>query len=736
MSFASVRASLIFIHRWAGLILTPIFLVIILSGAVLSFKPILNSGDAGAPRAPAATTDVATLSALVGKLEGAGRISSISVADQGKAIDVAGGTPDLAGRWDIASATRTAAPAGGIDVFRTAESLHKSLLLGLGIVVEIASFIMLAIMVAGPFLAWLRFRNSLIGWHMAVGWCLLPVTLIAPVTAVMLTLGLGQGARPPMPRATRAVAFSEAIATVGREMDASRIVMLRRFRGDTVMVRVAGDKGGTFVVSDTGVTALTGGPSLVKQIHEGTWGGVWSGSLNVLISLALFALTLTGFISWYRRWRRDRAAPLAAGADILVAHASQTGTAARLAGETCAALKRAGESATVAPLGTLAAADLARFRLVLVIAASTGEGEVPDGARRMVAGLAKARLNGVRFALLGLGDRTYARFCGGAHSVRAALLAAGASEALDMMEADGEPGTAWVSWLDRLRAELGLKCDVAGLPPLSAPVMLTVAERERLDVAASGASQETWRIVLEAGEDLAFRPGDLVRLSAGDGARARSYSVGSSSLVDARRVELTVRLHQWQDAQGATHLGQVSGFLIREAVVGARIEARLDPHPGFNPPTDPQWPVIMIGAGSGIAPFPGFITERRASGRAGAAWLIFGNRHRAADFLWRELFEGALADGTLTRLDTAFSRDADDGAHVQQRLSQNAALVYEWLMEKKAVVYVCGRRAMAQAVEQALAGILVSEGRRTPEAAAEEIGRWLSEGRIRVDAFD
>lgn len=144
----------------------------------------------------------------------------------------------------------------------------------------------------------------------------------------------------------------------------------------------------------------------------------------------------------------------------------------------------------------------------------------------------------------------------------------------------------------------------------------------------------------------------------------------------------------------------------------------------------------MIAAGSGIAPFPGFIAERRASGRAGPAWLIFGNRHRDGDFLWRDAFETALADGTLTRMDTAFSRDPDDGARVQDRLREQAATAFDWLVEKQAMVYICGRRAMSEAVLEALADVLVTEGGLKPEAAQVEIEQWIGAGRVRMDTFD
>lgn len=737
MSFAPVRSVLIFLHRWIALILTPVFLVIIVTGGILSFKPILAEGptvmrDGGA--------DLPALTALLRKLEAAGQFGGVSVVDDGRAIVVMSQDPAIAGRWEIATGAHSPVSDGTAELFRTAQNLHKTLLLGLGIVVEVATYMMLAIMVAGPFLAWLRFRNSLMGWHTAVGWLLLPITLTSPVTAVMLILHVGQGSRPEMPRTKRPVPPSEAVMTAARTLDTTRIAGVRRFRGGTAMVQIASDgaanAGGAFIVTDSGVTPLTGGPSLVKQIHEGTWGGAWSGVVNLIVSFALLGLTVTGLVSWARRRLRNRARPLAAGADILVAHASQTGTAARLAAATAAALAAGGEKAAVAPLGAVKTKDLARFRLVLLIASTTGEGEVPDGARGVAKTLKGGLLSRVRFATLALGDSSYTHFCRGGQRLRSAFLAAGATEAVDLWEVDGDPSAAWVSWMDTLRAELELKCEVSGLAPVSAPVTLKVAARQRLDDPAKGSTQETWRILLQGESDIAFRPGDLVRLSAGAGERPRSYSVGSSSLVDPRNIELTVRLHEWAGADGMRRFGRVSGLLVNETAEGAMVEAMLDPHPGFNPPSDPQWPIIMIGAGSGIAPFPGFITERRASGRAGPAWLIFGNRHRDGDFLWRDLFEHALRDGTLTRMDTAFSRDPDDGARVQARLTQNAAAVFEWLVEKRAVVYICGRRAMAQEVEEAIADILVTEGGLKKDAARDEIARWLAEGRVRVDTFD
>jgi sulfite reductase (NADPH) flavoprotein alpha-component len=675
MSLAAVKPVLIRLHRWIGLVFAPVFLLLLLSGAVLSFRPIIS---------------------------------------------------------DLASASAQTATA--IDIFAMAKNLHKSLLLGLGIVVDIASWAMLAIMVIGPFLAWPRLRDSLIGWHGMLGWFLLPAAILSPLTAVLLTLSSGAG-HASRPSTARLVAIPRALAIAAPEVDLSRLVMAGSSGGMGPM-QAAGEHGGMFAVTDRAATVSTRGPSVLKQIHEGTWAGAWSGALNLAVSLGLLGLTVTGFSSWFRLWRLDRRGLIAAEADILVAHASQTGTAARVATATAQLLKEGGERVALAPLGTVSPDHLGRFRLLLIVAATTGTGDVPDGAMRFVKALRPATMSGIRFAILGLGDRTYANFCGGAEKLRAAMLEADGSEVAPLARADGDPIPTWTDWLGSLSANLGLRWDQAAAPAAGRAVHLRLADRHRLDDPGQGKTEETWSIGLESDEDLSFRPGDLLRLAPAQGERERAYSIGSSSLVDPRRIELTVRVHRWVDAAGREDFGRVSGHLVRVAPTGSRLSARIDPHPGFNPPEDPSSPIIMIGTGSGIAPYPGFLSERRASGRPGPAWLFFGNRHRKGDFLWAERFDTALKDGSLTRLDTAFSRDADDAVHIQARLMDAAEEVLCWLRDKKAAIYICGRSEMARGARQALAAILATHGGHSLQAAHAEVDRWVAEERIHIDAFE
>ena len=538
--FIAVRPLLIRAHRWIGVALAPVFLLVIISGAVLSFRPILSDP---APRPDAVSTvNVPALTSLLERLEGVGPISAIAIVDGGKTVDVASSAAGLAGAWDVTSGAPAAMSGRGVDVFAIAERVHISLLLGLGFVVEAASWAMLAAILVGPFLAALRFRNSLMGWHRALGWVLLPVVLVAPLTAVLMTLGVGRGGAP-LPVATHPVTISQALVRAAPAVDLSRLTSARTFRRGSVLMRIGGDNGGAFVVTDSATVMRSGGPGIVQQIHEGTWAGAWSGGLNFAISLALLALTTTGLWSWLGCMRSERGAPLASDAEILVAHASQTGTAESLAAATAQALVAGGEKAVATPIGSLAPEALRRFRNVLIIGATTGEGDLPDGAARFVARLTPESLTGVRFALIALGDRRYVHFCGGAETLRSALLEAGAEESAQMVRADGDPTAAWRAWLETLAADLGLRLADSG-SACAPPVTLRLVDRARLDDPRRGDTRETWAVVLASDLDLAFRPGDLLRIAPLGGGRERPYSIGSSSLVDPRRIELTVRLHR------------------------------------------------------------------------------------------------------------------------------------------------------------------------------------------------
>jgi sulfite reductase (NADPH) flavoprotein alpha-component len=156
---------------------------------------------------------------------------------------------------------------------------------------------------------------------------------------------------------------------------------------------------------------------------------------------------------------------------------------------------------------------------------------------------------------------------------------------------------------------------------------------------------------------------------------------------------------------------------------------------GFRLPADPARPIIMVGPGTGIAPFRAFLEERRVSGANGGNWLFFGDQRAATDFLYREELESMRADGHLTRLDVAFSRDQAEKVYVQHRMLEAAVELWGWL-EDGAHFYVCGDASrMAKDVDAALHEVISRAGGLTPEAATAYVAKLKEEKRYQRDVY-
>ena len=733
MSTAHFRSLLRRLHRWIALALTPVFVLVILSGAVLAFKPVLTAS-------PESTVSVsaATVAEALARIDPRGRANQVTVSPDASTLMVKSNNPaGPSGRFEMASG-ELAASQPGPDVFAIVLDLHKKLLLGLGIVVEIAAYAMTALILMGLALGLPRLRNTLSGWHLGIGWLALPVVLLAPLTGTLMALHIGGVDLPPV-QAGPPVALAVAVERVAEQGDGAAVLAARRFRGGSALVTTSGAAGQVMqmVQPDGSINTLTGGPGLVHELHEGTWGGVWSAGISFAGALALAGLTGTGAWGWWRRRRQRTAGSTDAGAATLVAFGSQTGTAARLAEATVQALRSAGEKVACASLDALSPAALAGYERTLLIVSTTGEGELPDPARRFMQQLPAADLAGSRFSMLALGDRRYGQFCGGGEQLRAALLGRGARELAPLERADGEPGGVWRRWLSGIATLLGRTLEAVEAPAADQTVSLTLVERCRLDDPAVAGLTETWQLGFAPSDPATdFRPGDLLLISPSPAAAPRCYSIGSSSRVGDTLIRLTVSLHRWRDAAGQTHIGEASGYLCHGLTEGAQITASLRAHPQFNPPEDAARPLILVAAGAGIAPFPGFLAERAATPGAGPTWLFFGNRQRSGDFFYRDALARWQEDGALTRLDTAFSRDADDGAYIDRKLIAHGAEVFRWLAEDHGVLYMCGRSAtLGQSVDAALRGIIHTHGRVSLADAEAMLQTWKRNGTLQVDVF-
>jgi sulfite reductase (NADPH) flavoprotein alpha-component len=213
----------------------------------------------------------------------------------------------------------------------------------------------------------------------------------------------------------------------------------------------------------------------------------------------------------------------------------------------------------------------------------------------------------------------------------------------------------------------------------------------------------------------------------------RLYSIASSRKIVGDEAHLTVA-HVAYDAFGHAHSGVASGFLA-DAEDDARIPVYIEENERFRLPADASRDIIMIGPGTGIAPFRGFVQERTAVGASGRNWLLFGNPHFHSDFLYQIEWQEALRDGRLQRLDLAFSRDQAEKTYVQHRLREYGRELYAWL-ESGAHLYVCGDATrMAKDVHAALIDAIVEHGGRDREHAGEYLDNLQQRGRYARDVY-
>jgi sulfite reductase (NADPH) flavoprotein alpha-component len=214
----------------------------------------------------------------------------------------------------------------------------------------------------------------------------------------------------------------------------------------------------------------------------------------------------------------------------------------------------------------------------------------------------------------------------------------------------------------------------------------------------------------------------------------RMYSIASSQKVHTDSVHTTVRVIRYE-AHGRNRQGVASGQLGDRAGVGTTLPIFLHSNASFRLPEDTSAPVIMIGPGTGIAPFRAFLEERQATGQQGANWLFFGEQREKLDFLYREQFQEMLKAGTLKRLDTAFSRDQRNKVYVQDRMQENAKELFEWL-ERGAYFYVCGDATrMAKDVETALLDAIAKGSNGTLEHAQEYLAAMKKQKRYQRDVY-
>lgn len=412
-------------------------------------------------------------------------------------------------------------------------------------------------------------------------------------------------------------------------------------------------------------------------------------------------------------WRRVRAQRRAAGSmaysggslehpPLLIAWASQTGTAEGLAMQTASALQAAGVAVQLRSFASLGAPVLRSTRQALLVVSTYGEGDPPDNAAHFFAEVMRdssVDLSQLRYGLLVLGDRSYQHFCGFGRQLDEWLQQCGARPLFDRIEVDNGDAQALQAW----RNSLGVIATIADLPDLQGPPFepWILSAREHLNPGSLGRPMFRIELVRKDGATTGWQAGDLLQIQPpADPDRPRSYSI--ASIPEEGSVHLLVRLEHRQDGS----MGLASGWLTHDAPLGTIVQARLSPHSQFRLGDNATRDLILIGNGTGLAGLRAHLRQRALARETGGPalrqWLLYGERQAAFDKPYAADLAAWQASGVLTRLDLVYSRDGHAERHVQDRLRAQGGMLREWV-DAGAAIYVCGSlKGMAEGVAEVL----------------------------------
>jgi sulfite reductase (NADPH) flavoprotein alpha-component len=498
---------------------------------------------------------------------------------------------------------------------------------------------------------------------------------------------------------------------------------------------------------------------------------------------------LAGFLAGYQAATTPQpaaAVPPGRRTPLTILFATESGNAEALAEAARKAAGKLGFAARVLDMADATAAQVAKAQNLLVIASTWGEGDPPQRALDFHAALLAddaPRFDGVRYAVLALGDRAYARFCETGRRFDERLTALGATRIAERIECDLDYEASASAWIDTTLGELaepeeGAVIHVDFARPVAStttwsrtrPFEAEITERIRLS--GSRSSSDTWHVELSLeGAGIAYEPGDslgfipvndpalleavlsaaglagntslharlleqfdiatltdngphpagwqLVDALEAAGQRLsetellsrlrplapRYYSIASSRKAVGDEAHLLIAAARY-DLHGRLRSGVASVDVAERRKAGDRLRVFLKPNAHFRLPNDHAQAIIMIGPGTGVAPFRAFMQERDALGAKGRNWLVFGHRNYTHDFLYQLEWQDLLKRGVLTRLDVAFSRDQPERRYAQHALWDARRDLHAWVQDG-AAIYVCGdASAMAKDVHAMLQQIL------------------------------
>ena len=287
---------------------------------------------------------------------------------------------------------------------------------------------------------------------------------------------------------------------------------------------------------------------------------------------------------------------------------------------------------------------------------------------------------------------------------------------------------------DALTTVLDITCPSDEALELLAGAATDEAERESLNRIADESLDDSPLDLYDIlNRHKSARPDPIELLTNLNTLRPRLYSISSSCKCTPDEVHLTVAAVRYQ-AEGRDRQGVASTF-ISDRATGKSVPIYFQKAHNFALPEDNHVPIVMIGPGTGIAPFRAFLQERQQRGAEGGSWLFFGNPHETTDFLYRDEFEAFADQGVLTKMTTAFSRDSDRKVYVQDRIVEQAGELWDWI-QSGAHIYVCGDAThMAAAVHEALTHVIEKESGCKKTEASDYLANLSREGRYQRDIY-
>ena len=713
------------IHRWLGLVAGAVALVLGLTGAVLSLDPVLSSWQARPT--PAGLTVAQMVERVAASTPGAEEIRRLP---SGEVVVYAFDNGQArASRVDPASGQvlGTYQPSATMRWFK---NLHRSFLLGDGgriaaALVALAMGLLAAtggVLLARRLGGWRQLLGRVRGTrvqrlHVVTGRAVLAVLLLTSVTALAMsaaTFGwvtLDADAEPDLAPSTAITAdLPAAQLPLLRELPVRELQKLNFPAADDPADtwQVTTTQGQGWIDRHSGQTLAWHDASTAQRINdwavllhtgEGAW--AWAPVLG-LAGLSIPLFWATGLMLWWQaRSQRPRLArnSAPAQADTLVFVASENGSTWGFAQALHAALVQAGHAVHTSGLEHFQVPPNARQ--VLLLAATYGDGQAPAHAARALERIAQAPVTSARVAVLGFGDRQFKAFCAYAEALDAALRQRGWASLLPLERIHQQSAQEFTRWGERLAEQLGQPLTIDYRPRLPRTTELELVSRQDYPGGAGEPAailrfkwpKASWLDRLRGRALPRFAAGDLLGVLAPGSAVPRLYSLASGWRDGF--VEICVRRRAG---------GVCSGYL-HGLQPGARIAAFIRPNPAFTLEATRR-PVMLIGAGTGVAPLAGFI---RGNTGYTPMHLYYGARDPALDYYFEDDLQRWLAEQRLASLNTSFSRTPQGGGYVQEALQRDAPRLRE-LVSKGAIVRVCGSQTMAHGVAQALDAILATMG--------------------------